>query len=80
MSGPLECLQRERHAAAKEACRREVDRYAAKREGIEGAIASTEANIAQAEATLAEAQFLRTNLEKYEVMPLHTGGLVQLST
>ena len=50
-----------------------MDCYAAKREGIEGAIAATEVDIANAEATLLDAHVLRTNLEEYEVTSLHIG-------
>ena len=64
-------LQEQRHAAVQEASRREVNRYAAKQEGIECAIATAEDDIKQAKATLLEAQVLRSNLVAYEVIPLY---------
>ncbi|CAL5226078.1 g8892 [Coccomyxa viridis] len=56
----------QRHVAVQEGCRREVDCYAAKQKGIQKCIAAIELDIAHAEATLLEAQVLRTNLEEYE--------------
>ena len=73
------CLQEQRHAAVQEASRREVICYAAKQEGIECAIATAEADIKQAKATLLEAQVLRSNLVEYEVIPSYmTSTFLQL--
>ncbi len=65
-------MQTQRHVAVQEGCRREVDCYAAKQKGIQKCIAAIELDIAHAEATLLEAQVLRTNLEEYEVTSPHT--------
>ena len=80
VSSPKPSVQTERHVAVQEACRREVDCYAAKQKGIQQSIAATEVDIAHAEATLLEAQVLRTNLEEYEVRSLHTGPCLSVCT
>ena len=63
------CMQIKRHAAVQEACSGEVERYAAKQEGIESAICAAGAAIDHDKAALNEAQNHRANIEEYEVCP-----------
>ncbi len=80
VTSPETPMQVERHVAVQEACRREVDCYAAKRNGIQKSIVATELDIAHAEATLLEAQVLRTNLEEYEVRFIPSSPCIAVCT